>query len=819
MSVVEASVPSVTTGRLGRCTHCGEPVRPGAHADPRFCCAGCAAVWKLLHDAHLEHAYDLHRQEGILPPQGRVAGVMSHLDHAAFQARHVEHLADGAACCEFRVDGVRCGACLWLLESLPRLVPGTRECRVHLGRGTLRISWRPEHVPLSTIASTIESLGYALRPVGTPAAQASWRVQDRAWLVDIGVAGAIAGNTMAIAFALYGAQFAWMDDATRAFLQWTSLALSAISIAWPGRLYLRNAWQAIRSRTPHMDLPITVALLAGLVGGFCLTIAGRAGIYVESVSMLVFLLLVGRFVQFRQQRRSRHEVELLCALIPQVARRRDADGSVQVVPTDALSPGDVVLVGAGDALPADGTLLDAYAHLDMQLLTGESRPVRCVVGQSLHAGTVVVGAPLSMRVMCTGDATRAGRIARAVDTALGERTPVEDFANRIAGWFLLVVVVATVVTGFVWWWIDASRVLPTCMALLVVSCPCALGLATPLTMVAGIGKAARRGMLVRGAAVFESLARPGTVMLDKTGTLTEGSLEVLAEHAVREIDPHWIRRAIGAIEAASSHPIAVALRRWAREDGRGVTSRIERAGEGLAGSFQGRVVVVGNAKWMERCGVRVDPMTVDVVARVARGGATPILVAVDGLILRVLALGDRIRPEAARTVQAMRARGWQVRLASGDLPEVAHEVALGVGIEIESVRAGCSPEDKMAWARAQTVRPVVVVGDGVNDLPAMAVADVGVAMRQGAQCTIDRADVTIAGQGLDGLIGLVDGSRRVMRTIHVNFAVSLTYNLIGAVLAVTGTITPLIAAVMMPLSGIMVTAIALHLPDFKERHP
>ncbi|NBO20034.1 MAG: heavy metal translocating P-type ATPase, partial [Proteobacteria bacterium] len=404
------------------CTHCGEPVRPGAHAaDTRFCCAGCAAVWHLLHARHLEHAYELHRSEGVRPPRGRQASMQAHLDHEAFQRRHVERLTDGSARCEFRVDGIRCGACLWLLESMPRLVPGTGSCRVNLGRGTLQVQWRPEHVPLSVIAGTIESLGYGVRPVGSPSSQAGWREQDRAWLVRLGVAGAIAGNTMAIAFALYGAQFAWMDASTRGFLQWASVGLGALSVFWPGRLYLQNAWQAVRSRTAHMDLPITVALLAGLLGGALMTALGRAGIYVESVSMLVFLLLVGRFVQFRQQRCARHEVELLCALVPQVARRAKADGGLEEVPTDALMPGDEVEVAAGDALPADGRLASPEAHIDAALLTGESRPVRRRFGETLQAGTVAVGSPLRMHVTCTGEATRAGRIAAAVDRALGER--------------------------------------------------------------------------------------------------------------------------------------------------------------------------------------------------------------------------------------------------------------------------------------------------------------------------------------------------------------------------------------------------------------
>ena len=799
------------------CAHCGEPVRPGAQAtDARFCCAGCAAVWHLLHARHLEHAYALHQSEGVRPPRGRQASMQAHLDHEAFQRRHVERLADGSSRCEFRVDGIRCGACLWLLESMPRLVPGAGACRVNLGRGTLEVRWRPEHVPLSVIAATIESLGYGVRPVGSPGSQAGWRAQDRNWLVRLGVAGAIAGNTMAIAFALYGAQFAWMDAPTRTFLQWASVGLGAVSVLWPGRLYLHNAWQAVRSRTPHMDLPISVALLAGLLGGALMTALGRAGIYVESVSMLVFLLLVGRFVQFRQQRRARHEVELLCALVPQVARRVRADGGLQEVPTDALAAGDEVEVAAGDALPADGELCSAQAHIDAALLTGESRPVRRQRGESLQAGTVAVGAPLRLRVACTGEATRAGRIAAAVDRALGQRTPSVEFANRIAGWFLLGVVTVTAITAFVWWRIDASRALPTCIALLVVTCPCALGLATPLAIVAGIGKAARRGVLVRGGGVFETLSRAGTVVLDKTGTLTEGRMQVTSVVRVAGSEHDRSLQLAAVLEAGSVHPVAHAIVAHAGPvHGRAVFVR-EMQGLGIEGEVDGHRVRVGSDRWMRRCGVQPAPEARHAAAQAMRAGDAPVLIAVDGRVTAVLGVGDRLRAESAATVHRLRQRGWRVRLASGDVAPIALAVGLQVGLAPEDVRAECAPEDKMAWVALQTARPVVVVGDGVNDLPAMAQADVGVAMRQGAQVTLDRADVAMAGGGLGELVALVDGSRSVMRTIHFNFAVSTAYNLLGAALAVTGTITPLIAAVLMPLSGLMVTAIALRMPRFTE---
>ena len=830
--------------RSAACAHCGEPM-PGSDPAkaPHFCCTGCSTVWQMLHMHGLDRYYELARAEGQRPSRPATASMHAHLDHAAFRDRHVERMADGRLRCEFRIDGMRCGACLWLLESMPRLERGLASCRVNLGRSTLAIEWCDGETSLSRIADRIVSLGYGVRPLGSRASREAWRAEDRAWLVKLGVAGAISSNVMAIAFALYGAEFTWMDQTLRSFLQWTSVALAGLAVAWPGSIYFRNAWAAIRTRTPHVDLPIALALLAGLLGGLWTTLRGESGIYVESVAMLVFLLLVGRFTQFRQQRRARHEVELLCALVPQVARRvvgepreratggaamRGPGGSAQdavaleEVPTDALEPGDIVEIAAGDSVPADGVVHAGSAHVDTQWLTGESRPVRMVQGDTVLAGSRAVGTPMRVRVTLTGTRTRAARIAALVDRAMADRPPVVEFANRIAGWFLVAVIAVAAVTGVAWWFIDPARALPIVVAMLVVTCPCALGLATPLTMVASLGKAARAGMLVRSGAVLEGLARPGTVVLDKTGTVTEGRMAVESvwtrgpAGAPRE--RHALRYA-AALERGSAHPLARAIVAHAQREGVGgaaVSDVEERAGHGIIGTVEGMRVAVGSVRMMDGLGIAVPDDVREHAVRASSRGMSVAVVAVGTDALSVIAVADAVRPEARNLVTQMRSRGWSVRMASGDVPEVTAEVARSIGLQPDLARGGCSPEDKLQLVREIAARPVVVVGDGVNDMPAMAAADVAIAVRQGTQSALDRADVALSGEGLMPIVTLLDGARRTMRAIHVNFAISLAYNVIGAALAATGVITPLIAAVLMPLSGLTVTAVALRMPRFGE---
>ena len=821
-------VAIAATGAAVPCAHCGLPVpepllaaataRGGADAT-RFCCTGCEAVWHALHACGLERYYELQRAAG--EHANRPVGSASHawLDHADFSARQVTEVAPGRRRAELRVDGLKCGACLWLLEALPRLAPGLLESRVDVGRAAIALEWQDGVTSLGAVADRIAALGYSVRPMGAAASREEWRRQDRRWLVDIGVAGAISGNVMAIAFALYGAQLSWMDDATRQFLQWTSAALAGLAVAWPGRIYLRNAWSALRTRTPHMDLPIALALLAGLVGGTWMTASGRPGVYFESVSMLVFLLLAGRFVQFRQQRRARHEIELLCALVPQVARRVEPDGRVMEVPSEALRAGDVVEVPAGESVPADGVLQGVDAHLDLQLLTGESRPVRVVSGDAVHAGVRTTSAPIRVRVTAAGDATRAAAIARMVEDAAGRRPPVVEFANRIAGWFLVAVIAVTAATGVAWWFIDPVRMPGIVIAMLVVTCPCALGLATPLTMVAALGKAARAGILVRGGEVLERLSVPGTLVLDKTGTVTEGAMRVM--RVVGDADA-VVRAAV--LESRSMHPVAQAISAHAMDmDGSGaprlpahaVSAVREIAGRGIDGMVDGAAVAVGSRSFITADGGVVDRAWSEAAEAMEADGLSPVFVRVHGCVRAVVGVGDPVRRDAAGLVGSLAARGWSVWLCSGDVPALAVRVGDAIGIPAGQSIGGRSPEEKLSFVSSQARHPVVMVGDGVNDLPAMAAADVGIAVRQGAQATVERADVALTGGGLAQVVSLLDGARRTMHTIHVNFAISVAYNAVGAVLAATGTINPLIAAIMMPLSGLTVTAVALRMPRFR----
>ena len=764
---------------------------------------------------------------------------------------------------ELRIDGLRCGACIWLLEAMPRIVRGVVAVRIDSARGIARIVWDARAVQLSAIARRFDALGYQLHPFGDPAAVARERAANRAWIVRMGVAGAIASNAMAVAFALYGGLLADMAVPFRLFFQWCSVALAVLAVAWPGRIFLTNAVAALRARTPHMDVPVAFGLVAAVVAGIVATVSGTGSIYCESAAMLVFLLLVGRFVQYGRQRRAREQVELLLAIVPSVARKvvrepivsaagvdaveatrdgtrdgtgmsrpsatRDGTGMsgmsrerIIEVAMDALEAGDIVEIPANESCPADGRLVTPAAHFDLSHLTGESQPVRVERGGPVYAGSRVLESPARIEVAVAGGETRAARLLELVREAGERRAPIVELADRVSAFFLPTIVVAAAVT-VAWWWprVGADEAMARAVAMLVVTCPCALGLATPLAVVAGIGKGARRGVLVKGGDVLERAAKAGTLVLDKTGTVTEGRTR-----AIRWIGSESALAAAAAVEMHSAHPIARAVVEafgMGAEEG---TSDAQDAAEardvrelpglGIEARVGRRLVRVGSARFMRDRSAVLGEAFGAFADECKASGLAPLFVSVEGRVEAVVAIGDPIRPDARSTVSRLRRAGWRIVLASGDDPVVAMGVAKALGIEGRDAHGGLSPEEKLAFVqRGDFARPVVMVGDGVNDLAALAAADVGVAVRNGAQASHHVADVCLAARGLRPLERFLVGARSTMGAIRINLAVSVLYNAAGGVLAFAGLVNPLVAAILMPLSGLTVLVLALRIPSFE----
>ncbi|MBM4187758.1 MAG: heavy metal translocating P-type ATPase [Gemmatimonadetes bacterium] len=790
------------------CVHCGLPVPSPAtalpEADGPFCCAGCRTAWQVIHAAGLGEYYASgDRRLAAVTPSGRR---YDEYDHPSFESLYGTTLPDGTREIALYLDRVHCASCVWLVERVPLAVPGALAAELDVPRSLATIRWNPGVTSLGTIARFLDQLGYPSHPFQGGRGEANRRAEDRTMLLHIGVAGAIALNVMTLALALYAGWFGSMEAEYTRYFRWLSMALTVPAVVWPGRVFFTSAWGALRARRLHMDVPIALALGAGTLRGVVNTVAETGPIYFDGVVTLIFLLLVGRFLQQRAQRSAADAAELLHGLTPHTARLVTGAG-VEEVPSRSLVPGVTVEVRPGDTVPADGIAREGRSALDLSVLTGESAPVSVGAGEPVFAGTVNLGATIRVEVTQAGEASRLGRILRELEAGMRRRAPVVHTADRLAGWFVAAVLVLAAVTYLVWSRRDPTVALDNAIALLVVTCPCALALATPLTFTAAIGRAARQLVLIRGADALEVLSRPGQLVLDKTGTLTEGRLALETWIGGAGLEP-----VVLGLERHSRHPIAAAFARaWPTRTAAVIEDPASTLGAGVTGRGGDHRYAIGSVAFV--LARAIDPNR---LADRIPGHQTGVLLARDGVVVAAAGFGDPLRTDSMAAVARLGERGWTIGILSGDAPGAVAAVGARLGIPPERVRGGVTPEGKLAAVRELAARgPVVMVGDGVNDAPAIGAATVGVGVRGGAEACLAAADVFLAKTGLGPLVTLFEGAERTMAVVRRNIAVSIGYNLVGAALAVTGTIDPLIAAVMMPVSSLTVILLSVRSKTFE----
>lgn len=794
------------------CLHCGQPVpaRSTGQDTAHFCCAGCQSVYEIVQASGLSGYYDYQERSAVAPVRA-VAGQRKYqeLDDPAFLAQHSRGQAGQEQTAELVLEGVHCAACLWLVERVGRVVRGVTSSRLDMTRNVVTVTWDSQLTTLSAIARGLDSLGYPPHPLGETRTDLV-RARDRQLLLRLGVAGAAAGNVMLMAFALYSGAFSGMDAAYQALFRWTSFAIATPTVLWAGGVFLRGGWAALRTRTPHMDLPVSVGILAGYIGGGINTLRGQGEIYFDSLCTLIFLLLVGRYLQQSHHRRSTNQSELLLALAPQSAHLVETTGERDVAAT-SVAPRATVRVAAGERIPVDGLVLRGSASVDASLLTGEAMPVELEVSDRAYAGTTCVSGELWLRVECAGTATRLGRLMATVEATQRKRAPIVRLADRVSGYFVSAILAVAALTLLVWLRIDPTFAIDHTIALLVVTCPCALGMATPLAVSVALRRAAQAGILFKGGEFMEELARPGTIVFDKTGTLTCGQPDLVAWFG----DAAW-QAPLRAVEALSSHPLARSIQRAFPENDLVVQDLQELAHGGITAQVTGHQLLVGSPALVAAHVGRLPAWAERLVSTHAEAGHTPVVLAAGGVVRAVAAFGDSLRPEARASLRDLQQLGFSFEILSGDHQAVVDSVARSLAIPVDHARGGQSPEAKLARVaelRAGGAR-VIMVGDGVNDAAAMAAATVGVAVHGGAETCLRAADVFATRTGLGPVVDAVRGSRRALSAIRRGIAISLAYNLLGIGLAVAGLLSPLLAAIMMPLSSISVISLALRAKTF-----
>lgn len=804
------------------CAHCGLLVpssRYNPNTEHQFCCSGCQTVYEVIQANGFEAYYTL-RDQTPKQPAKLVAEYFEEFDDPTFIDTTSTPISGGLLSTNLYLEGVHCSACIWLVEKSLTTLTGVGESRLNYRRSQLRLCWDPKQIKLSAVAQHLARLGYTPHAALDSANDGQQREMHRL-IIRMGVAGAVAGNVMLMAFALYGGWWSGMDEQYRVFFQYMSLLVSLPAVVYSAWPFYRGAWNGLKGGVLHMDLPITIGILAGFFGGVLNTIDGEGEVYFDTVTALIFLLLVGRILQLRQQQRAADSSELLYALTPSFACRFQDDGSVQRISPHTIQVGDKILVEPGDLIATDGYIEQGASSIDMSLLSGESEPITVNEGELVWGGTKNLSHRLVFLATQTVKNSRAGQISDLVEVAGAYKAPVVQLADQIASWFVGAVLTLSALTYIFWLSIDASLALDHSIALLIVSCPCALGLATPLAITAAMAKAARRGILIRSGGALEALGgmKQGTVFFDKTGTLTMGKMSI-SEY----IGSDWVHAYVAAAEQGSEHPVGRALQ--ANRGGRPLpeVDEVEVYQGGLIAQFGHKTVAIGCPEFVT---TRAEPTSAitSCVGPWSRGGLTPVYVAFDRQIVAAYGLLDIARPDAKTSVDYLRMLGFEVGILSGDHPNVVKAIGQNIGLPAEVCIGGLLPEDKLArvrakasevdlvqqgdinlrgcWSRSQSL-PVIMVGDGVNDAAALKAAHVGIAVHGGTEACFKAADVSIQAEGLQPLLELIGGAKNTYAVIKGGILFSLAYNLIGAGLAMTGALTPLVAAVLMPVSSLIV---------------
>ncbi|MBN9526461.1 MAG: cadmium-translocating P-type ATPase [Alphaproteobacteria bacterium] len=772
------------------CQHCG-----AALADPaqRFCCKGCAGAYELIHSLGLDGWYQrrILRDDTRAPrPEDDDAAAM--VDPAAY----VTTDADGIASLHLLIDGLHCAACVWLIENMLARQPGVTHARLNMTTRRLALRWRADATTAETLVAAVTRLGYRVMPYDPCRMGQSARREEHQLLRALAVAGFAASNIMLLSVAIW-AGYGEMGTATRTLLHWVSALIALPAVAYAGRPFYRSAWAGLKAGRMNMDVPISLGVTVATAMSLWQTIEHAQHAYFDASTSLLFFLLVGRYLDRLARGRAQSAAEQLLGLAAVAVRRIEPDGSRKAVPAAEIRPGDRIAVGTGERIGADGAVALGQSEIDCALVTGESLPAQVGPGARVHAGTVNLGPPIEIAVTAAGEGTLLAEIARLMENAEQGRTRFVRLADQVARRYAPVVHVMGLSTLILWLALGAGwqESLLNAVAVLIITCPCALALAVPAVQVVASSRLFRAGILLKSADALERLAQVDTVVLDKTGTLTRGK-PVLRRAEGHDDDD---LRLAAALAADSRHVLSRALVASLPAAVPAMAGVVEEPGAGLrCGDLR-----LGSAKF---CGIDAPPA----------GGPEIWLRRADGRVAHFV-FTDAPRKDAADVLATLQRRGLKLVLLSGDRRDVVAATAAACGID--DWRAEIDPAGKVAVLSELAARgaKVLMVGDGLNDAPALAAAFVSLSPSSAADISQTAADAVFQGDLLAPVATVISVARRARRLVWQNIALSIGYNLLAVPLAVAGLVTPLIAAAAMSSSSLLVSLNSLRLRASDER--
>ncbi len=797
------------------CDHClvAFPERDAVYGEIKgvkkvFCCHGCQGVYRLINNEGLDAFY--RRRQAWTP--GPVSPVLP--DPAAFAA-NVRTIGEEQET-DLVLDGIRCASCVWLNEKILTRTPGVTFAQVNYATHRARVRWDPARIGIGAILDRIASIGYTPKPFVATAFEEQQRKESRDLLIRFGTAGFLASQLMLFSIALYAGYFQGMDVRSKMLFDVLSLAVATPVIFYAGWPFLAGAARGMRHFTFNMDFLIAAgAGSAYLYSIYQMAIGGA--VYFDTAVMIVTLILLGRLIESGAKRKASEVIARLVSLAPAEARvvvPGEALGAERrMTAIAAIQVGDLVETIPGEKVPLDGIVREGRTEVDESMLTGESRPVSKEQGAEVFGGTLNLHGRIVVEVTRTGDETVLARIIRAVEDAQAQRAPVQALADRVVGVFVPVVLLLSLSTA-AYWLLSGhpfSTALMNAVSVLVIACPCSLGLATPLAILIGTTYGASQGILIKGGDVIERAGKVSVVLFDKTGTITMGRPSLVLARGIGRSDEEALRIA-ASLERWSEHSLGRALCAAAPELPLAEPEGFAAVpGRGVRGTIGGAEALVGSREFIEHEGIGqpLDEAEASFADTHEAQGVTIVYLSLGNELAGVFGIADAERPEAAEAIARLRRSGMETVMLTGDAPGTATAIADRVGIR--DVRAKRSPVQKAEEVRALRAagKACIMVGDGVNDAPALVQADVGIAMGRATDIALESADMVLMRSDLRLVPRAVALAKKTFAVIRQNLFWALFYNAVALPLAVTGLLHPIFAAGAMAMSSLSVVGNSL----------
>ena len=760
-----------------------------------FCCKGCQGVFHLLHSEGLDTFYDKLGKNQLEPPK-ELQDDLHKFDLEGFRKKYIIERSDGLDEIFLIIEGIHCAACVWLNEKVLHQTPGVIEATINYTTNKAHVVWDPEQIKLSQIIEKIRAIGYNAYPYDPKMQEERANKVRRDYYSRLLVAIFATMNIMWIAVAQYTGMFTGMRSDVKNILNIAEWVLATPTLFYSGWVFFRGAWFGLKNRFINMDVLVATGASLAYAYSIWAMLTGKGEVYFDSVTMIITFVLAGKYLEVLSKKRAADTMDALSNALPTEVTVIENDTKL-MVPVEEVNPRDIIEVRAGEKVAIDGVIVSGEGSFDESSLTGESEPILRVKGDEIISGSVAIDGVVRYEATKDYSSSMLTTLVGLLEESLTKKPKIERLANEISGYFSVTILSIAFLTFIGWLWMtgEFERALVVSISVIVIACPCALGLATPVATLIGINLAARRGVLFKEAAFIETMAKADVLVLDKTGTITEGKPHVVNAKRYHEYDLNLLY----SLVKSSIHPVSQGIVRYLEDHYEylkelPLESVKQVQARGIEANFKRHKLLGGNAKMMQEFGVGVDE----------ESEYTLFIFAIDGEIVAKFELRDLPKEGAKDAIAEIRKLGIDILMLTGDNENVAERVANEVGIT--EFKAGLFPEDKAKEIDILHAegRVVVMAGDGVNDALALSKSDIAIAMGSGSDVALEVSDVVLLDDKITSLRDAFLISRRTFKFVKQNLALSVIYNSITIPLAIAGYVIPLVAALSMSLSSLMV---------------